>query len=205
LSVQISLSGDPADVQAMLQYLGRQPKISDFAQKACQIPVAETLQENQIAYSPHPRPSKEATAKLRAIFGDYVKAGMTSQAIQEDLVKSWDICLSLKQIAGWIGQVKLHENTLDEFLSDPPKMTVRPKGATSHRDETITQSMGQSAILGHVVKPEPILAEPDLTIWTMHQKGNMDYDIKQALSRMGHNIKVMEIRGRIDAMKKEMA
>jgi hypothetical protein len=41
----------------------------------------------------------------------------------------------------------------------------------------------------------------DRTIWDMHQKGNMDIDIKQKLDRMGHPMKVSDIRKRIDAMK----
>ena len=104
---------------------GTPEECAAFLYKACQPPVAETSPENQpIPYSPHQRPSKEATAKLRAIFTDYVKAGMTSQTIQEDLVKSWDIRMSLKQIAGWLGQAKGSQG-----------MAEKPKAASSTTGE----------------------------------------------------------------------
>jgi len=136
--MQLSLEGTPVELAAFCQAVGRQPKISDFAQAVPQSPVAKTLPENQpITYSPRPRPSKAASDKLRAIFGDYVKAGMTSQAIQEDLVKSWDIKMSLKQIAGWIGQVKGKQG-----------MVEKPKEGSKAKDKVILPAKVSKPILG---------------------------------------------------------
>ncbi|MCK9570928.1 hypothetical protein M0R72_18410 [Candidatus Pacearchaeota archaeon] len=195
------------------------------------------------AILPTRSPPKERTAKLEAIFRDYLKAGFNAKAIQEHLIKEHDTSMNGHQIAGWMGRMKQQEKhdadykrVYDELISPCEKMLV--KGRQMPEDAPKTELEGNCSPQAESVKEELIwipacpgeevttkggksevkasplveclsdltqrpcnLSEPDLTILKMHQAGNMDIDIRQKLERMGHPMKVGDIRKRIDQMK----
>lgn len=198
------------------------------------------LQAKPQTIPPTRAPPKERTAKLEAIFGDYLKAGFDAKTIQEHLIKEHDISMSGHQVAGWMGRMRQQEKRMWAKCDDDlPTLTLlpsaeprgvlsegheKPKEAAKVRDDISLPSEGQTTVKGQMVQPrearEELLnvahaamvttkkdksedkASPvDATILKMYQAGNMDIDIKYKLDRMGHPMKVSEIRKRIDELK----
>ena len=172
-------------------------------------------------------PSKERTVKLEAIFRDYIKVGLNAMAIQEHLIKEHDIAMNGHQIAGWMGRMKQQETKKEEYRraikkvasQADPRIHVDVPHMTKKADKTNLEgnclSPEEKPVKEPITKPDEMvttksenvsktvspLTEPDKTIWYMYQKGNMDIDIKYKLDRMGHPMKVRDIRTRIDEMK----
>jgi hypothetical protein len=126
--------------------------------------------------------------------------------------------MSGHQICGWMGRMKQQEKhdadykrVYDELISSCEKMLA--KGRQMPEDAPKTKLEGNCSSQEESAKEEPMkrlveltqrpcnLSEPDLTILKMYQAGNMDIDIKYKLDRMGHPMKVGDIRKRIDQMK----
>ena len=197
--MQLTLTGEPADLAAFCQAVGRRTEepVTLYQTPKTVLDYIEAAKTNT-SIPPIRKPPKERTAMLEAIFADYLAAGMDAKTIQEHLIKEHDIGMSGHQVCGWLGRMR-------------QRGCQRPKDAAKAELEGNCLSETKDAVkeplkrLDELTQRPCNLSEPDLTIWKMHVAGNMDIDIRQKLDRMGHPTRVSEIRKRIDQMKAEDA
>lgn len=222
--MQLTLQGEPADLAAFCQAVGRQTEepVTLYQTPKTVLDYIEAAKTNT-SIPPIRKPPKERTAMLEAIFADYLAAGMDAKTIKEHLLSEHDISMTGHQVCGWLGRMRQKAKRDEAYhqaigkaasLVDPTfvyKASDRPKDAPKTNLEGNCSSETKDAVkeplkrLDELTQRPCNLSEPDLTIWKMHVAGNMDIDIKQKLERMGHPMRVSEIRKRIDQMKAEMA
>ncbi len=114
------------------------------------------------AIPPTRSPPKERTAKLEAIFRDYLKAGLNAKAIQEHLIKEHDISMSGHQICGWMGRMKQQEKIIKEAGDKLPAtfgQMISAEGRLETKDQAlfvegpIIQKQGQDVSKGTTTSP----------------------------------------------------
>jgi hypothetical protein len=219
--MQLTLTGGPADLAAFCQAVGRQPRIDDFAESKVydsvedylarmpQEPVKRPgLKDRDLLTTMLPKPgsssleaigepqklSKEAKQFIQTIVQGQLLAGNDWATIQTALDEE-GIHLTDRQLHGWIGQVKKGMKAQDR-PKDAPKAELEGNCSSTPKD-AVKEPLKR---LDELTQRPCNLSEPDLTIWKMHVAGNMDIDIRQKLDRMGHPMKVADIRRRIDEL-----
>lgn len=222
------LEGSQEEIIAYLEWLEAHEKptksspIEDLMAADANMPVPEP----KVKFAPLVKPQtipparappKERTAKLEAYFRDYLQAGLNAKAIQEHLIKEHDISMSGHQVAGWMGRMKqkgCHSPKAGGKSSEETSLQTSSEDATREPTdgitinafrETLQEVMTQGSKCEDKASPPwpGDLSEPDLTIWRMHREGCLTIEIMQTLDRMGHCMKVGDIRKRIDQMKAE--
>jgi len=166
----------PANV---LDYIGTHQKPVDKTSPEDEIRLPDMGRSLSLANSVQPQtilptraPPKERTAKLEAIFRDYINAGLNAMTIQEHLVKEHDIAMNGHQIAGWLGRMKQQEKKKEEYqqaikkvasLVDPrihvdaPPMTKKadktnPEGNCSGQGEKVAKVTTENVSKGPACK-----------------------------------------------------
>lgn len=183
--MQLTLTGEPADLAAFCQAVGRrtEERVTLYQTPKTVLDYIEAAKTNT-SIPPIRKPPKERTAMLEAIFADYLAAGMDAKTIKEHLLSEHDISMTGHQICGWMGRMR-------------QKGCQRPKDAAKAGLEGNCSSERKEA--AKVTTSNPV----DAQIWAWHEGGDLDIDISQRLRRQGVNMKPAEVAKVIRELKAE--
>jgi len=155
----------------------------------------------QISIPPTRCPPKDRTAKLEAIFRDYLKAGLNAKAIQAHLASEHNIQMNGHQVCGWIGRMK-------QLAEKPPEISKKAdktnlEGNCSGQGEKAAKEPTENPanVIGVGVRSTPDKKKVDEHILRWHYAGDLDIDISQRLRRADVNMTPVEVAKRIKELK----